>query len=325
MYEGGILKNYKARNSTILLDTGIRPKTGLVLDIDFHLSNKWVVALTPYWMNAIINEFNCVIIRDQKDYDEYKDVLDVIISTSPGWSAPHIEYEKEKPKLKYIIIGDPHREQAEKQQYFVKNDFSYALVHYFNPAIFHLNKISKEKILHCAWPVSDELIAKTDIINRNQDKILIFGAAEHKAYETRNWCKNFDFVENFHYSGVENKELFGSPYFRWLEQFDAAIAAGSLEKKYQLVVPKYFEIASAGCLLFAQEAEDLKLLGFKDNINCIIFNKENFEEKARDYLRNKEGYLAIREAGRNLIRERHTVSKKIEWLKMHVIDNLKKK
>lgn len=312
-------RRYRKRNVDILSNSEIYPKVGLVLNLDFHLSNRWVSALTPYRINAMIKELNCMIIQNQKDYDKYKNDLDVIIAGEPGWGAPNIKYVKNKPRLKYASMSDPHSKIVEWQSYFLENDFSYTLAYFYNPTIFHLRKIPKDKIIHWPWAVPDQFVNEKEVKIRNQNYILIFGATKGEAYEIRNWCKSFNFVKTMNYSGVENKVLTDREYFEWLTQFDAGIAAGSLNRKYRLVVPKYFEIASAGGLLFAQEAEDLKLLGFEDKKNCIIFNKENFEARSREYLANKEEYVGIREAGRNLISKRHTLSKRIGSLKRHII------
>lgn len=315
-------RRYRKRNVDILSNSEIYPKIGLALDLDFHLSNRWVSALTPYRINAMIKELNCIIIQNQKDYDKYKNDLDVIIAGEPGWGAPNIKYVKNKPRLKYASMSDPHSKIVEWQSYFLENDFSYTLAYFYNPTIFHLRKIPKDKIIHWPWAVPDQFVNEKEVKIRNQNYILIFGATKGEAYEIRNWCKSFNFVKTMNYSGVENKVLTDREYFEWLTQFDAGIAAGSLNRKYRLVVPKYFEIASAGGLLFAQEAEDLKLLGFEDKKNCIIFNKENFEARSREYLANKEEYVGIREAGRNLISKRHTLSKRISSLKSHIVSHL---
>ncbi len=134
----------------------------------------------------------------------------------------------------------------------------------------------------------------------------------------------FPFVESAENSGVENKMMTDEEYFIWLSKLDAAIAAGSLDKKYRLTLPKYFEILSAGSLLFAQETDDLYLLGFKDNENCIVFNRENFELKVRNYLKNPLQYLRLREKGKNLIIERHTQSKRLEEFDIHLRNQLNK-
>lgn len=316
-------KEYKKLNKKILSNPNIYPKIGLVLDLDFHLSNKWTVVLTPYRINAIINELNCVIIENQQDYDKYKSKLDVVISEAPGWSAPYLNYEIGKPFLKYLVLGDPHYESEKKQRYFIDNEFSYILAYYYNPFLYYFKFVQKEKILYFPWSVPDELINRNKIEIHNQDYLLIFGTTAHECYETRNWCKGFDFVRSTDYSGVERKGLVGKKYFEWLRQQDAVISAHSLAPQWRHVVAKYFEIPASGCLLFAQEAEDLELLGFEDNKNCITFNKENFEKKARTYLSNKKAYIPIREAGRDLILEQHTLSKRINWLKKHISDSLK--
>lgn len=315
-------RQYKRRNIQILDNPVISPKIGLVLDLDFHLYNKWTVALTPYRINEIINELNCVIIENQKEYDKYKEKLDVIISEIPGFSAPYLKYDAQKPKLKYLVLGDPHYESEKKQRYFLDNGFSYILAYYYNPFLYYFKIVPPEKILYFPWSVPEELVNKNKIETHNQDSLLIFGTTSHECYETRVWCKGFDFVKSTDYSGVERKGLTGKNYFDWLRQQDAVIAAHSLASQWRHVIAKYFEIPASGCLMFAQEAEDLELLGFEDNKNCVTFNKGNFEKKAKEYLNNRKAYIPIREAGRDLILERHTLSKRINWLKKHILSHL---
>jgi len=310
------------RNIDILNNANVQQKIGLVLDLNFHLADRWVCALTPYLINKLINDFKCVIIQNQRDYNRFKNNLDVVISTHPGWSAPFIKYDMKKQKLKYIIYSDPHNSPEKYQRYFKENNFSYILAYYLNPTYFHFKDVAREKILHFTWAIPDEFVETGPIECQNQDYVMIFGGTKGEAYETRNWCRKYPFVKNFEYSGCENKALSNKKYFQWLQQFDATIAAGSLASIYRLVLPKYYEIVNAGCLLFAQEAEDLEVAGFKDSENCIFFNKQNFENKVKEYLNNKKQYLSIRHAGRKLILERHTLSKRIEWLKNHINANI---
>jgi spore maturation protein CgeB len=109
-------------------------------------------------------------------------------------------------------------------------------------------------------------------------------------------------------------------FFLWLEGFDAVIAAGSEDKKYDLTTPKYFETMAVGSLLFAQKTDDLQRLGFKDNENCIVFSQENFLERLNCYLANpaSKRWLQIRSAGRNLIWQKHTIEKRLDYLEAHV-------
>ncbi|MHA1342109.1 MAG: glycosyltransferase [Promethearchaeota archaeon] len=314
-------KRFRERNVQIIKDDKVYPKIGLVLNLDSHIINKWLAGITRYYINGIIQDFNCIIIENQKSYNKYKEELDVIIAYEPGYGCPFIKYQRGKPDLKYIQFSDPHLDVTERLKYILNNDFSYLLVIYYNPTIYHFKNFPKEKIVHFPWAIPEIFINKGPIKNSNQDKIMIFGQTHEKIYETRRWCEKFKFVDSMPYSAI-NKVLNDIEYFRWLQNFDAIIAAGSLNPKYRLVMVKYFEIAASGALLFAQEAEDLDLLGFKDFQNCIIFNKKNFEKKAQDFLQNREDYLKIRENGRNLILERHTLQKRIEFLKEHIKRNL---
>jgi spore maturation protein CgeB len=163
------------------------------------------------------------------------------------------------------------------------------------------------------WSIPEQFIAKEEI-TCNGNEVAIFGGRASKAYDIRNWCRERACVTNYENSGVENKKMSDAEYFRWLGGFDAVVAAGSSLAKYDLVTPKYFEIAAAGALLFAQDCKDLEILGF-DDTNCIRFTKESFEEKVRKYQSCPEAYLEVRKRGRDLIRDRHTIGRKLERIK----------
>ncbi|MFX0134335.1 MAG: glycosyltransferase, partial [Candidatus Hodarchaeota archaeon] len=209
----------------------------------------------------------------------------------------------------------------EKQKYILENNFSFILTSYYNPAVYHFEHILKEKLILFPWAIPDTFLYNGHIKTPTQDFLMIFGQFRSIIYETRNWCKKFNFVKTFHHSG-EAKTLRGLEYFKWLRNFNAIIAATSLRPEYRHTIAKYFEIPASASLLFAQESDDLALLGFEDNKNCIIFNKKNFKQKAYDYLKNKENYVKIIENGRKLVLEKHTLSKRIQILKEHIKKNL---
>ena len=68
------------------------------------------------------------------------------------------------------------------------------------------------------------------------------------------------------------------------------------------------------------EADDLDRLGFVDQTNCVAFTKETFRAKADEYLANPgDGrWLRIRHAGREMVRSRHTLSRRLAALDAHV-------
>ena len=82
---------------------------------------------------------------------------------------------------------------------------------------------------------------------------------------------------------------------------------------YNLVTPKYFEIASSGALLIGQYCEDLKELGF-DDTNSLIFTQADFVDKVESYKKQPEQFLRIRRNGLALVRQRHKLSDRINLI-----------
>ncbi|HQN17740.1 MAG TPA: glycosyltransferase, partial [Syntrophobacteraceae bacterium] len=134
--------------------------------------------------------------------------------------------------------------------------------------------------------------------------------------------KSFPFVNASSNSGVENKQYTDEEYYAWLRGYDAIIAAGSEDPAYGLTTPKYFEIPASGALLFAQRTDDLDVLGFRHGENCIAFTRDDFEEQARAYLEDPDRFLHIRAAGRDLMRERHALSVRLDFLEEHISRHL---
>jgi hypothetical protein len=299
-------------------------RVGLVLDLEFHVLDRWVVALTPELVRGMIRRFDCELIWNQAEYERKRDRVDVLVSMEPGWAAPKLRFRswrnRHAPPI-YILYSDPH-DQAWRQDYFLDNGMDFVLALYDSPTRHHFRAIPPECMIPFPWAVPDQWIGREPIRHRGSKTLTCFGASQHEAYAVRNWCRTFPFVESMPHSGVENKLLAGQEYMDWLAGKDAAIAAGSDDPRYRLTMPKYFEIAAAGVLLFAQETDDLASLGFRDRENCIIFSRGTFEERAREYLADPGAFLAVREAGREFIRARHALSVRLDFLERHMRERL---
>ena len=285
---------------------------GLVIDWTFHKKRKWSCALTSYLVNGIVKKFNPVIISSQREYNRLKKKLNYIVSLEPGWAAPKLNYDTHCECIKAVFYSDPHFNTQKRWDYFTSNGFDYVFSYYYNPFFYHFNGFPEEKFIHMPWAIPDHLILDDQITVKSND-VIIFGAKKSDAYDIRNWCREQDEIINYDNSGVENKKMDDEGYFRWLSGFDAIIAAGSSDPKYDLVTPKYFEIASSGALLVGQYCNDLDLLGF-NNTNSLIFTKEDFIEKIISFKSEPEKYLATRKEGRNLIRAHHKVSDRIKQI-----------
>lgn len=306
---------------------GRRIRLGLIMHPKRYILDQFTCATTPNLIRGIIHRFDCEILTNQRDYNEFHDKVDALLSLEPEFAAPVIRWRrgiwrrKRKKTLSYVLCSDPHLLQW-REDYFLKNDISYMLALYYGPTRYHFKKIPGERIVHFPWCIPDPLIHNGPIVCRNQDRISCFGGSGSEAYELRNWCKEFPFVHATSNSGVENKQFTDDGYFAWLRGYDAAIAAGSEAPQYKLTTPKFFEIPASGALLFAQETDDLERLSFRHRENCLIFNKNNFESLAREYLSHPDRYLDIRNAGRDMIREKHSLSARLTFLENHITRHL---
>ncbi len=290
-----------------------------VINWKFHKKNKWVSALTPYLINEIVRNFTPLIIENQFEYSLNKKKIKYIISSEPGWSSKFITYDTNRKHIIFMFCSDPHNKIGWLEEYVQKNNISYILSYYYNPFLYHFPNFPKDKIIHFPWAIPDNFVVKEDDIKVRNDNVVIFGGSQSDAYDFRNWCRNHPDVINYNFSGVENKKLSDSEYFIWLSQFDAIVAAGSTNPKYDLVTPKYFEILSSGALLIGQYCKDLDLLGLKHKENCLIFkDKDEFNQIIKQYKKNPDKYIEIRKNGLNLIKERHCISHRIQLLKSFI-------
>lgn len=290
-----------------------RSDVGLVIDWKFHRERRWVSALTPYLVDAIVAEFNPLVISSQFDYNVYKRRLKYIISMEPGWAAPRLRYDTDIRCQKAVFYSDPHHETEARYRYFKENDFQKVFSYYKRPFFYHFKGFPPDQFVHMPWAIPNDLISRAPIDIRNA-KVGIFGGKNSPAYDVRNWCREQSCVENFEFSGVENKKMNDEEYFQWLARWDALVAAGSSDPAFDMVTPKYFEIASAGALLFAHRCADLPDLGF-DSSNSIIFDRSNFLSEVSKFKSSPEKFLEVRKAGRDLIMKSHKVSDRVSKIK----------
>lgn len=282
----------------------------LALDWGFHSKNRWVSAYAPFLVNELVRRFDPLIISSQLEYDLHKKRIRRLISFEPGFASPRLSYDRRQECVKCVIYSDPHHQPEARRRYFDENGFDFVLSFYQAPFFQHFPGFPEEKFVHFPWAVPDRFIAAGEIRARSNE-VAIFGGKGGDAYDVRNWCREQPFVTGFEYSGVENKQLSDEGYYRWLAGFDAIVAAGSSRPDYNMVTPKYFEIAASGALLIGQYCEDLETLGFNDG-NALIFTKGDFVDQVQRYRRDPEAYLAIRQRGRELIRHRHKLSDRLE-------------
>ena len=303
---------------------GERLRLGLICDRSFQEEDRWTVNTTSHLVNGFIRRFDTTWIQSQQDYERCLGDVDLLISMEPVWAATVIDFVRTPAlrselagKVSLVLYSDTHKD-GWREDYFLNNQLDRVLAFYDAPTRRNFRRIPQERIIHFPWTMPDQWISRAPIVFNGQNKLMVFGGSKSPAYTVRNWCRTFPFVESSSYSGVENRVLKAEEFMHWLSRHDAIIAAGADDPKYRLTTPKYFEICASGALLFGQETDDLGALGFRHMENCVIFDRANFEKLAMDYCRHPQDFLDIRLAGRELVRSRHTLSRRLDVLERHV-------
>jgi len=95
-------------------------------------------------------------------------------------------------------------------------------------------------------------------------------------------------------------------YYETLNQYLCCFTDAT---NYKYILLKVFEIGSVGSLLLVHDMieEELSKLGFYDQVNCILCNPSNVQQKIEFILNpeNRNQIDEIRMKGMNLVRERH--------------------
>lgn len=304
-----VINTYKT-----VTERGKRSEYGLVINWGHHFQNNWPVAVYVFLVNELIKKYDPVLVTTQRAYERHKDDLEYIISFE-GCSkkAPAITFDETAHRTVAMFAGHTHDKIPWFTDYVDNHNIDYVLSRYHDPFFVHFPDFDRERLVHVPWSVPDQFVCDLeDIRFHGHDKIHTFGASVGDMYAERRRCMKYPFVETHSNTGIDT-EMSDAEYYRWCRSFDATVAAGSFEKKHQFVFAKYFEVAAAGSLLFAQYCSDLERLGF-DSSNAVIFQEGEFEQKAREYLGDPRSYLKRRKRGVELIRQRHTTSDRIETI-----------
>tara|TARA_B100000029_G_scaffold476258_1_gene520255 strand:- start:2616 stop:3596 length:981 start_codon:yes stop_codon:yes gene_type:complete len=169
----------------------------------------------------------------------------------------------------------------------------------------------KNKILNSG------VVGKNTIKSRVANAILNPKRSGWYFYKLRTMCNELEFVDH---KGMRGKQHVFKDYPTYLSQYQAAIAATTFYP-----TQKYWEIPAAGCLTFMEitEKNNGKFLGFRDGINSIFINEDNYKIKFQEYLHDSDNskWSEIAEAGRNYVIENLTNDHAINSL-LEIIDEL---
>ncbi len=289
---------------------------------------------------ALVEKFKPVHITDNCNA---KDIDANVIIFWDGNSCHDITIEgiDKHPALKMEYLSDPfqkevhgaypqwpdrviHKLSAEQRiERVLRRGIKYILssnkVSYFRRFVHLLGADRAEKMLtyfpHAPW-----FEPGTSKLNERKKEVLANGSMGHEIYEFRKWAfqrSNVTVVPHFGMNGNGPK---GKEYPGYLKTW-----AGALALCDEFPVPKYYEIPMAGCVAFFQYHEECKEIGFNDYESCVYVNKDNFDERIKDFINDVGSYQMIADRGRKLMENNYTAKHYADFVERKILNDFNSK
>lgn len=226
--------------------------------------------------------------------------------------APHMSFYTSGPK--FMIGGDPHAHTLQKANQL---EVEYASVDYVLTGAVFSKKLpqyhypreeTRAKHLYFPHTVPDENVYGLSWEHR-RDRALLSGSNSQQVYPFR-W-------ENRYALGVDlipPMALSRTDFFHLIGTYCAAVTCNSI---FEYTVAKYFEIPWMGAILLAPKISDAEaeLIGFKDAENVWWCRNRTDITNAVIALGLSPLARGIALNGQDLMRARHTVQARLNYLK----------
>lgn len=190
----------------------------------------------------------------------------------------------------------------------------------FNNISDMYTNINLSNTIHIPYSAVDDFFKDIEFNNKPINKIFVSGRVSD-VYPLKVFIKNnaiftkyIDCLNHPSY-GTRTHECVNEVYYKKLNNYLCCFVDALL---YKYVLLKVFETCSVGSLLFVEDTikNELNNLGFYDNINCIMCNKNNLENKLKWILNIENRQLVddMRKNGMVLVRQTHTTQKRSEQI-----------
>jgi len=298
----------------------------VIVDRNFHLSRNYGVASNGEFVQALIDQFGFVLVSGQKEYDRLKRRIRRLFITLEPLSQS-VKIDSSLHERVGLWLSDPHDarwpEKFRSQHLIDDKGVGLIFCPYQDATPSWIPGI-EERLVFFPWFVKNEWVIDKPIFYGHAYTHVMGSWSNMPEYAVRRWVANFPFVRRMshQYTGHDYRRLVGMKYFDWLSRHHDSIVTGTGWKPaWGYVVAKCFEVPARGLLLIAQDMADMRALGFEDGVNCLLFNRENFEAKTSKYLESPREYVDVRERGIELVRERHLMSHRLELFHERMIED----
>ena len=185
------------------------------------------------------------------------------------------------------------------------------------PIINMYSNINNTKNYNIGYSAVNDFYSDIEFNNNPIFKIFISGSVSEDIYPLRKYIKTFDkfknnieILEHPSYNKYTHN-IINKEYYKTLNKYLCCFTDASI---YKYVLLKVYEICSVGSLLLIDDSilYELNKLGFYDNINCIMYNKFNLEDKIKFIFNtdNIENINIMRKKGFELVREKHNTKQR---------------
>ena len=180
--------------------------------------------------------------------------------------------------------------------------------------IKNMYNINLSKTFFIPYSAVDDFFKDIEFNNNPINKIFVSGSINN-IYPLRMFIANNilfkDYIEILEHPTYKSyiHDCINTKYYKKLNDYLCCFVDAS---SYKYILLKVFEICSVGSLLLVEDTIEVQLnnLGFYDNINCIMCNKNNLENKIKWILNVENIYIInnIRKNGMELVRKNHTTT-----------------
>ena len=186
-----------------------------------------------------------------------------------------------------------------------------------NDVIQMYPKINNINSYHIPYSAVNEFYDDIEFNQAPLNKIFVSGYINEYMYPLRSYIKNniniqnkIESLDHPSYNSYTHN-IINKDYYKELNKYICCFTDALI---YKYILLKVFEICSVGSLLLVEDSitNDLNKLGFYHNINCIMCNKINIEDKINWILNinNIENVNIIRKNGMELVRNKHNTNER---------------
>ena len=291
-----------------------------------------------YRDQEILRQSNSIRLAEDFNFDKYKWDIRRIIDDFFKVKTPKyillnynhhfthkIKYLEKTNVPFFVFVGDTYDfimpdERSEKKKNFLLSLNPTAYITAFpntNDMLCEGVGAKNIKILTSHWAVDENVYCPQNPWRRYD--IGCLGAHTPRKYPFRNKVRKYLLSQSkfkfFKKERVCSHD--GVIFSKTLNRLKSCFTDSSI---YKFTLMKYFEIPACETLLFGEHTDELDSLGFKDGINFVEIDENNFHEKFDHYLRGngKKDWQKITQNGRELILKRHTWKIRIKELLFNI-------